>query len=102
MHVGHKEIADCKDQIAGSSVSNRHLIASAKTVEDRNANPEEGNLQPLRRLASVRVRHDEVGSSRTEFEIFKIAQQDLFSGYCFEYRRLCCSNGGLNLAAHLM
>src|ERR1035438_7531809 len=66
MHAGYKQIAYVEDQIACSSISNRHLVPSAEAIEDGNPNPEVRNVKTFRRLPPMRMSHDEVRSGRAE------------------------------------
>ena len=61
--VGNDEIGDVEDQVAGAAITNQELVAGTEPIEHRKARAVERNLQPLRGLAAVRMRDQEIAAT---------------------------------------
>ena len=61
-------------------------MCRAEPVEHRQPHPEERNAEPLRRLAAMRMRDEEIAARRARLEILEIPDQH-FLGDDFLERR---------------
>ena len=61
-------------------------MSRAQSIEGRQPQTIEGDLEPFGGLPPVGMGHQEVGVCRTGLQIFQVADQDFLCRHAFQYR----------------
>lgn len=73
MHLGHEEVGELVDELAGAGVAHAAAMLSAESIEDRKSDAKERNAQPIGRLPTMAVRDEQLGL-RTTSSVLEVRQ----------------------------
>jgi len=98
MHLGDEYVADGENEVPRATIANSHLMRGAQPIEHWKAQTIQRHVKPFGRPPAVRMGHDKISVHRALFQIFQVADQNLFGREALQQRELVVVTAPITVA----